>query len=71
MQIPREASLFGDLKAVFFIGLGLLIVGSFVALDGQAGGGALAIAGSILMGSAVVGNSIHSTLKETENGDGD
>lgn len=50
--------LFTDPRILFFIGLGLLISDAIAAWGEHPRGGFLAIAGSILMGSAVIGNSI-------------
>ena len=71
MPLSRETSLYADLKAVFFIGLALLIVGSVAVFDRNPGAGFLSVAGSILIAAAVVGNSLSSTPKEPEDGDGD
>jgi predicted membrane channel-forming protein YqfA (hemolysin III family) len=70
MPLSKKTSLFRDLRAVFFVGFGLLIVGSLTALvDQHPGGGFVAIAGSILIAAAVIGNSICPTPSETEDAD--
>ena len=61
MPSSKKTSLFADLKAVFFIGFGLLIVGLFGFMDRHPDSGSVVIAGSILMGAAVIGNSISPT----------
>jgi len=58
MPLSKNTSLFADLRAVFFTGVGLLIYGLIGFMDQHPDSGSVVMAGSILMGSAVIGNSI-------------
>jgi hypothetical protein len=57
---------FANLKVVFFIGLGLLAFGLLGAMNQQPESGSLAMAGSILVLAAVVGNSINAVREVLE-----
>lgn len=69
MPLSKNTSLFTDLRAVFFIGFGLLILGLIGFMDRHPDSGSIVMAGSVLMGSAVIGNSISPTHDKPENAD--
>lgn len=58
--------MFSDLRIVFFLGLGVFSFGVLGVLNNQIESGGLAVAGSILVSGAVLGNSINAVREVLE-----